>query len=49
MAILLKPMSGRTLEALELRQLEVKELLQLMLLELKKINTHLQIVNDEEI
>jgi hypothetical protein len=49
MAILLKSTSGRTTETLEARQLEVKELLQLMLLELKKINTHCEIINDEEI
>jgi hypothetical protein len=49
MAILLKSTSGRTTETLEARQLEIKELLQLILLELKKVNTHLQIVNDEEI
>lgn len=49
MAILLKPMSGRTPETLELRQLEVKELLQLILLELKKMNVQFEIINDEEI
>jgi hypothetical protein len=49
MAILLKSMSGRTTETLEARQLEIRELLQLILLELKKVNTHLQIVDDEEI
>lgn len=46
MAILLKSTSGRTTETLELRQLENKELLKLILLELKKINIQLQIVND---
>jgi len=49
MAILLKSMSGRTTETLELRQLESKELLRLILLELKKINIHFEIINDEEI
>jgi hypothetical protein len=49
MAILLKSTSGRTTETLELRQLEVKELLQLVLLELKKMNVQLEIINDEEI
>lgn len=46
MAILLKSTSGRTTETLELRQLEIKELLKLILLELKKIDIQLQIVND---
>ena len=58
--ILLKPTSGmvdeikltdgtQTLDLADLKQLESKELLQLILIELKKINTHLQIVNDEEV
>lgn len=58
--ILLKPTSGmvdeikltdgiQTLDLADLKQLESKELLQLILIELKKLNIHLQIVNDEEV
>ena len=35
--------------SLDLDQLEIKELLVLILLELRKLNTHMEMVNDEEV
>lgn len=49
MPILLKPAAGGIANPLDLKQLESRELLQLILLELKNINTQLQIITDEEI
>ena len=47
--ILLKPAAGGIANPLDLKQLESRELLQLILLELKKMNVQLEIINDEEI
>lgn len=58
--ILLKPTSGmvdeikitdgtQTLDLADLKRLESKELLQLILIELKRISTHLQVITDEEV
>ena len=49
MPILLKPAAGGIANPLDLKQLESRELLKLILLELKKITTHFEIINDEEI
>jgi hypothetical protein len=49
MPILLKPAAGGITNPLDLKQLESRELLELILLELKNINTQLQIITDEEI
>ena len=40
---------AQTLDLADLKQLESKEILQLILIELQKISTHLQIMTDEEV